>query len=265
MEQPQPLVQPQFVMMPVSPRNALGAFGFVVALIGLVVPTGVVALLGLVLSLAAIGRSPRGFAACGVILGLLGTAFWFVVMLVALVVGLVAALGTAVAVAGVFVLLQPEVIEVTSDMANVAIAVEEYEQDNEAKPDGLDDLKLTLANRIDPWGAEYRYVITDDEMGFDVVSAGPDGDFRTDDDIRLTRLDRLWEAAFEDFDEKMEDFGRKMERLEGRYASHGDPCFGFDFDQHVKRHLDRRHDRSAAAYERAAVQVLEHADGDGDD
>ena len=38
-------------------------------LIGLAVPTGIVSFLGLMLSLVAIGRAPRGCAALGVILG----------------------------------------------------------------------------------------------------------------------------------------------------------------------------------------------------
>ena len=52
---PAPYGTPQFVMMPVAQRNGLGVFGFFVSLIGILIPTGVISLLGLVLSLAAIG------------------------------------------------------------------------------------------------------------------------------------------------------------------------------------------------------------------
>jgi hypothetical protein len=221
MDQPyaQPHAQPQFVMMPVAQRNGLGTFGFLVALIGFFIPTGIVALLGLVLSLAAIGRSPRGMAAMGVIIGLLGTVFWLVVMGAALVVGVVAALGIAVVTAAGFAIMNPEVLEVSSDMVNVVVAVEEYKQDHEKHPAGLTDLALGVSITTDPWGGTYRLVSADpnanDGLDFDIVSGGPDGLFDTEDDIRLSRLDRFWEQAFENFEDQMNEFGERMERLEG--------------------------------------------------
>ena len=219
--QPQPFVQPQFVMMPVAQRNGLGVLGFFVALIGLFIPTGIVALMGLSLSLAAIGRAPRGFAAFGVVIGLLGSVFWLLVMGAVVVVGVVAALAAAVVTAGAFVLTQPEVVEVTSDMVNIAISVEEHQRDHDALPDGIEALGLGVAATIDPWGHAYRLAAADDDPGFDVVSRGPDGVFDTDDDVRLSRLDRLWEKAAEGFDQKMEELGRRFEGIDGiNYRGH---------------------------------------------
>jgi hypothetical protein len=209
----QPVAQPQFVMMPIAQSNGLGVFGFFVALIGLFIPTGIVALLGLVLSLAAIGRAPRGFATCGVMIGLFGTLAWLGLMLVALVVGLVAVVGVAIAGAAGFVLMQPEVVEVTSDMVNVAIAAQDYEQEHDELPADITALAIGVAARIDPWGQPYRFVLCEEEPGFDVVSGGPDGLMDTGDDVRLSGLDRFWESAFESFGENIEEFGQKMERI----------------------------------------------------
>ena len=221
MEQQQVYAQPQFVVMPVPQRNGLGVFGFFVALVGLVIPTGIVALLGLILSLAAIGRSPRGFAAAGVILGLLGTVFWLVAMFVAAIVAVAAAAGFGLMAVAGFALTQPEVVEVTTDMVNMVIAVEEYrEEHDDALPGELALLPLRPAVRTDPWGTAYRFVVSEDEdLGFDLVSGGPDASFDTEDDIALSRLGATWKGALATFERDMEDLGERLEhleRLEGR-------------------------------------------------
>jgi len=212
----QPYVQPQFVVMPQShsQSNTLGVFGFFISFIGLFVPTGIVSLIGLILSLAAIGRSPRGFAAMGVILGLLGTVLWLVVMLLALILGLVALVAVGVAVAVGFILIQPEVVEVTTDMVNIAIATEEYQQDHGELPDSASDLTLSFAVTTDPWGATYVLVPAEREPFYDIISGGPDGEFATEDDVSLSSLDQTWKKALEEYGEKAEEFGQKLERLD---------------------------------------------------
>jgi hypothetical protein len=216
MSQQQPYMQPQVMVMPVPQTNGLGVFGFFVALIGLFIPTGIISLLGLVLSLAAIGRAPRGFATMGVVLGLLGSVFWLVIMILAAALGLV---GLAIAGVGIgvcFMLVNPEVVETTTDMFNVAIAAEDYRSHHDGLPESIDQLGLSVAVMTDPWGGRYRFVLTDADHGFDVVSSGPDGEFGTDDDVTMNHLDRIWEKAVEDFGEKMEEFGPKMEAMQGR-------------------------------------------------
>ncbi|MDY7109576.1 MAG: hypothetical protein SYC29_13160 [Planctomycetota bacterium] len=216
MSQQQPYMQPQVMVMPVPQTNGLGVFGFFVALIGLFIPTGIVSLLGLVLSLAAIGRAPRGFATMGVVLGLLGTVFWLVIMLFAVALGLVGLVIAGIGVGVCFMLVNPEVVETTTDMINVAIAAEDYKKHHNGLPESIDELDLSVAVLTDPWGGRYKFVLADVEHGFDVISGGPDGEFKTDDDVTLTGLDRFWEKAIEDFGEKMEEFGPKMEAMQGR-------------------------------------------------
>jgi hypothetical protein len=248
--------QPPFVVMQVPQSNGLGIFGFFVALIGLFVPTGIVAMLGLVLSLAAIGRAPRGFATMGVILGLIGTIFWLALMGIAILVAVVGAFAVAIFAAVGFVLTQPEVVEVTTDMVNVAIAIEEHRQDHDELPAGIGALALSVSTRTDPWGTVYRVVPADDDPGYDVISAGPDATFDNDDDIRLSSLDRLWERAFDDFGEKMEEFGERMNKLDqhqhGRHVAFTCSDSGRTI---CEEEHERKHDYASKYESKAREQV----------
>ncbi len=207
---------PQYVMVPMSQSNGLGVAGFFIAAIGLFIPTGIVALLGLLVSLVALGKAPRGFAGMGVLVGLLGTALWLAItglaILGVLAVGVAALLAGTVA----FVLIQPEIIEVSSDMFNVTIAALEYEDENGELPDGLDALELSVSTMTDPWGNPYRYVIVEDDPGFDVISSGGDGIMGTTDDLALSRIGEVWGEAFENFGANIQEFGDRMERLQNR-------------------------------------------------
>jgi hypothetical protein len=216
---------PQYVMMPTPARqrNGLGLFGFLVAFVGLFIPTGIVCILGLMLSLVAVGRAPRGLAATGVVLGLIGTIFWLVVSVAVVLAGLVAAIGAVVFSAGAFVLVQPEVVEITSDMVNVTLAAREHQRNAGETPSDLHDLGLGVATMTDPWGNGYRFEAVEHEPGFDVTSAGRDGAFDTDDDVALSRLDHLWEQALVDFEQKMDEIGNRLDGLHDEgFAIHHD-------------------------------------------
>jgi hypothetical protein len=203
-------------MVPVREGNGLGVAGFFIALIGLFIPTGIVALLGLLISLAALGRPPRGFAAMGVVIGLFGTVLWLAITGLVVVGGLAGGAIAILAVAAMFVMTQPEIIEVTSDMFNVTIAAVEYEEQHGQFPDEISDMGLGVTTLTDPWGNPYRYRLANHDPGFDVMSNGADGMAGTDDDMALSGIDRIWEDAFEGFGEKMEEFGHRMERLDNR-------------------------------------------------
>jgi hypothetical protein len=207
---------PQYVMVPAQAGNGLGVAGFFIAAIGILIPTGIVALLGLLVSLVALGKAPRGFAGMGVLIGLIGTAVWMAITGVAIVGALAIGVGAVLFGSVAFVLMQPEIIEVSADMVNVTIAAYEYEDKHGSMPDGLDSLGLSVSATTDPWGNPYRYVITEDDLGFDVISSGSDGIMGTDDDLALSQMDRVWEEAFENFGGKLEEFGNRMERLQNR-------------------------------------------------
>ena len=208
---------PQYVMVPAQGGNGLGVAGFFIAAIGLLIPTGIVALLGLLVSLVALGKSPRGFAGMGVLIGLVGTAVWVAITGVAIVGALAIGVGVVLFGTVAFVLMEPEIIEITSDMVNVTIAAYEYEEEHGAMPEGLDSLSLSVSTTTDPWGNPYLYVITEgDELGFDVISSGSDGIMGTDDDLALSEMEHVWKDAFANFGGKLEEFGNRIERLQNR-------------------------------------------------
>lgn len=243
---------PQYVMVPVRERNGLGVFGFFIALIGLFIPTGIVALLGLLICLVALGRSPRGFAFMGLVIGLIGTVLWLVIDLAVIVGGLIVMLAMAVGMSAAFVITQPEVVEISSDMLNAAMSIEEKYHESDEVPGDIESLGLSVAAMTDPWGARYRYQINDrelnniynerGELNYEMISAGPDGAFDTDDDIKLSSLDRLWENAFENFGEKMEEFGEKMEGMNNRRYAYGQDSCAFTFGS-----CDTQPDRAVVA------------------
>ncbi|TVQ53067.1 MAG: hypothetical protein EA377_08960 [Phycisphaerales bacterium] len=200
---------------PAATWNGLAIFGFCLSLVGLFIPTGIVSLLGLLISLVALTKPPRGFAIFGVLLGLLGTLFWFAIMITLLVTGMLGAIAFLIAMAVFFVFVQPETLAVTSDMMNILIASAEHEKKHGTLPESVDDLELERMHQIDPWGMPYRLVLTDDpDLPLDIISAGPDSEFDTDDDIRLSRIEEYLRFSFEQFGDRMETFGKRMEVFE---------------------------------------------------
>ena len=104
-------------------------------------------------------------------------------------------------------------------MFSVTIAAYEDEDKPGGMPEGLDSLGLSVSTTTDPWGNPYRYVITDDKLGFDVISSGSDGIMGTDDDMALSYMDRVWKDAFENFPGEIKEFGDRMDRLQNRNAN----------------------------------------------
>lgn len=244
MSQPVATASPQFVMVPVRESNGLGVAGFFIALIGLVIPTGIVALLGLLVSLVALGKAPRGFAGMGVVIGLLGTVFWAVLTGVAVLAAVAVGVVALVFSAGMFIVTQPEIVEVTSDMVNMSLALVEYQKDNGKLPQEVAVLGLGVSTMTDPWGNAYRYEVIDEDPGFDVISSGSDGIPGTADDLALSELDLVWQDAVASFGGKMEEFSDRLNRLDGTRVR---------FDRHAHRHGDDTADR----YERAAAEAIE--------
>ncbi len=204
---PQMPMYPQMIAVPRS--NGLGVASFVIGLLGLMTG-GLLSPIALLLGLIALGRAPRGFAVFGLLLGFVGSLVWVAAALgIVLAVGVLGAAIVAV-MGGMFMLFQPEPLELTSDMARTMMAIQQYESEHHAAPTTLDDLDLNRSTRLDPWGHAYALVAApDSDPPFDIVSAGEDGEFDTHDDIRLTTLDRTWEMAMESFGRQMEDFERQ--------------------------------------------------------
>ena len=177
--------------MTVRESNTLGLIGFICALVG-IFTGGLLSPIGLIISLVALGKQPRGLAWAGLIIGLIGSCgaaillLFFGAMILALV-------GIAVVA---FALSETEKVEITSDMVKIAAAVQQYREQNQYLPAGLELLALNDPTLHDPWGQKYRYLQKDPKEDFDIVSSGEDKAFDTQDDVRLSEIDKVW--AFTD-------------------------------------------------------------------
>lgn len=137
--------------------NTLGIVGFIFSFC---IPP-----LGLILSLIALGKRPRGFAIAGTIIGILGSlilagcaVFW-------------AFFGKAGMMVGSMTEL-PKQLDRWSQ-----------EQGNGLYPDSIDQLSVPDMMLTDAWGTELRYEQLDDGTAWRITYAGPDTQFDTTDDI----------------------------------------------------------------------------------
>lgn len=161
------------------PSNGLGVAGFVVSLVGVVATCGALAPVGLLLSLVAMFKKPRGFAFAGVVLGLIGTVLISVITLSG-----VAAASFAAEQARMHEQLgQREQAQI--QIAGLAERVGVFHEQNARPLLALDLLPFVDASMlIDPWGRAFEF--EPDIDGFSIRSVGPDGVGFTDDDVVQT-------------------------------------------------------------------------------
>jgi hypothetical protein len=172
---PDPLDAPQPAP---QPTNGLGLAGFIVSLVGLV-PCGLGCPVGLVLSLVALRKEPRGFAIAGAVIGAVGS-------MMAVVVGVWAYL-TWSAVSGTsrgkgLEMPAPEETQPVRTFlvlteAEQAIQLEQVDKGRLPSPVKGNEIIEELR---DGWGHALRYEPHGES--FTIRSAGPDGVFGTADD-----------------------------------------------------------------------------------
>jgi len=173
---------------PASDSNGLAIAAFVISLVGLLATGGLLSPVGLILGLVALGRpAGRGFAIAAIVLGLLGSCGILIgiIAIIAIGIGLVVALIAVVAASG------PS-LELAMDMTTLAAEIAEHRERTGAFPDSLAQLGIADDRLQDPWGTPLQYETGGADLGFDLVSAGPDGTPGTADDVRLTELGRLF-------------------------------------------------------------------------
>ena len=152
------------VIVKTEQTNTLGLAGFILSVVGFF-SCGVTSILGFVLSFLGLFQKPRGFAVAGVLLGLPGLLI-FVLFGFAAVMAL---FGIASAV---------DASEVHVGMQNAAARIQEVYSENRQASDG--ELRDAIEGDEDPWGTQI--VFRRDGRQFTLRSAGPDGEFDTDDD-----------------------------------------------------------------------------------
>jgi hypothetical protein len=165
--------QDQYYQAVPARSNGLGIAGFIVSLVGLVLTCGVLCPIGLLLSLIALFRPPRGFAVAGFVIGLIGTLIPVVILLFY---GFVA----VTCVTSGFGAFKP-MLETFEKMQKLRPAVEGL-----PAPAGevAEDVagEAVVGGENDGWGHPMRYR----KLGgtqYEIRSAGADGAMDTRDDI----------------------------------------------------------------------------------
>lgn len=162
--------------------NGLGLAGFIVSLIGFV-SCGLISPIGLIMSIIAMKREPKGFAIAGLVLGILGSLWMLVVVGFVLVMGGLAAAAAAVGIAGGI-----SSAKSMKEMIELTPIVEQYQIDNGALPTSVSQLPGVTSEQItDEWGNQYLIVPDSSANGFSLVSMGPDGQASSGDEIEFNR------------------------------------------------------------------------------
>lgn len=161
--------------------NALGLAGFITSLVGAVMTGGFLCPVGLVLSLIALRRQPRGFAIAGTIIGVLGSCGGCLALLIGipLLAGGALLLATLGFVAGGGV----PALHTIDHMLQVRGAIETYERTNGKLPGSLSDLNMPKDMLDDGWGTPLQYQVSQQgpTMSWTLQSAGPDRQLDKDD------------------------------------------------------------------------------------
>ncbi len=150
----------------------LGVIGCVISSVGAILTCGVLAPVGLVVCVIALREPPRKCAITGVVLGVIGSfipgillfAFYATFAFDDETVGGAAQL-------------------MTQAPLRRAIQRIESARDEDGKLPSVDRGQAAIGDLRDRWGNQMIYVPLDEE--YVIVSAGRDGDFETDDDVRL--------------------------------------------------------------------------------
>ncbi len=140
---------------PKASSNTLGLVGFILAFC--------LSPIGLLLSLIGLGKTPRGFAVAGVIVGLIGTAIWAVV-------------GYGIFVVG----------SMAMDVKKSADAISAMQASIEGakSADGMYPADLSgVSGNADIFGNPYEYERSADGKGYLLTAKGKDGQFGTEDDF----------------------------------------------------------------------------------
>jgi hypothetical protein len=151
------------------PVNRLGRKGFWTSVFGLAT-CGLLSPLGLVMSFLALGKKPRGAAAAGVILGLIGS-LW---------IGMLGASAISAAMHAAARAEHQRARATQNVLVQAQGVIERHRSETGRLPEGIEGNKLVLSF-TDVWNNAVRY--DGDDNGYAIRSAGPDGKFDTPDDL----------------------------------------------------------------------------------
>lgn len=168
--------------------NGLGIAGFVISLVGLC-SGGVLSPIGLIVSIIAVGREPKGFAIAGIVIGALGSCGILLTLffLPLLIIGILVAAGASAIALAIASAVGGPTLEAFVEMQIINEFVEERLDETGSLPTSLDDVlgthKLAGELTTDPWGNPYIFEVTPDGVNYRLYSSGPDGVPGTADDV----------------------------------------------------------------------------------
>lgn len=162
--------------------NGLGIAGFIVSLLGIIGTCGLLSPVGLVMSIIAMKREPKGFAIAGLVLGIIGSLS---VLIGVILIGL---FGVAAVLAAIGISAAAPPIHATAEMVRLTHTVAQYRTDHGSLPAAVSQLPGLSHDQItDPWGNAYLIVPDTSPDGFSIVSVGPDGQPSTGDEITYSK------------------------------------------------------------------------------
>ncbi|MGB0769034.1 MAG: hypothetical protein ACPGYV_15155, partial [Phycisphaeraceae bacterium] len=202
------------------PTNSLGIAGFVVSLSGLVACLGLISPIGLIISLIAMTKSPRGYAVAGSLLGLLGSVMGTAaILLFTGVIGSGWNFGNSYYYGGV----SPTQYE----LDNASWDINQHFMNNvDTLPDQATGDAL-IASYTDEWGNALVYTpVPGSTNSYTLKSPGPDGVANTYDDIdqvytAMTRTESAMEDAEWEIDNYHSTYGRLPDAPTGTAAVSG--------------------------------------------
>ncbi len=162
------------------PSNGLGVAGFVCSLLGILTTCGLLSPIGLIFSLIALRKEPRGLAIAGTIIGAFGSIGFIIFFLIFgfMLMGLLAVAGAGVA------LTLPN-IQTAGNMLEMHNQIDQYHSTLGSLPESVDTITTLKPDlKLDAWNNPIRYEITGTNS-YELQSAGPDGKWNTADDIEL--------------------------------------------------------------------------------
>lgn len=237
------------------PTNGLGLAGFIVSLVGMVVTLGFLCPIGILLSVIALFKAPRGFAIAGTVIGFIGSGM--AVMVVFLAIYTVSAAKTGMASMMVY-----------TDLNSATYPIEDHYTDKSALPDDAAGNAL-LSGYYDSWGQAITYQ-KNSETAYTLTSSGPDMIAGNTDDVAMPYTAGHMHHyggpyAFDEFEESPSEdpvFARAKSALGRQFA--GRPAPPIEEGQPVIDHFrDRQNNplRYKPFFE--ATYILESAGKDG--
>ena len=152
--------------------------------------------IGLVISLVAMTRRPRGLAIAGVVVGLLTTMI--IVVTISMTVRIVGDIGNMV----------EHVKHLDDDIDAITMMIREHEETEGAYPEYIELLDIDPEALTDPWNRPYSYSRRADGTNWFLTSFGEDGLPDTDDDLVFDRyLDDVGVYIFYESQKIAERFG----------------------------------------------------------